>query len=258
VVLARQGRYHHGAEDRRQWQQEAGEIESVVKPTIQDSHVLELACGTGLWMRHLAPINRRVVAVDSSPEVLAINRARVSASNVDYQIADLFSWSPPAGGFDFVFFSFWLSHVPDARFEGFWAMVRSALKPGGRAFFIDSRPDPASTAHDQSLDRSGFSTRRLNDGREFRIVKIFYDAAELEERLTRLGWSGRINTTRRFSYTPRWPWREAPLLRERTCNAPGSNKRAHHGLNRVKSDLEALRQEQYSSGSGRCWIPKSR
>jgi hypothetical protein len=34
-----------------------------------------------------------------------------------------------------LFFSFWLSHVPPARFEEFWALVRGALKPEGRAFF---------------------------------------------------------------------------------------------------------------------------
>src|ERR1019366_6875435 len=73
-----------------------------------------------------------------------------------------------------VFFSFWLSHVPPARFEEFWALVRTALKPSGQAFFIDSLPEPTSTAKDHGpLDESGVSRRKLNDGREFDIVKVW-------------------------------------------------------------------------------------
>jgi SAM-dependent methyltransferase len=192
----RQGRYDHGPENRRQWQQEAGVVEAAVKSTIQNADVLELACGTGLWTRHLAPLNR-VVAVDSSPEVIAFNRARTGAENVEYHVADLFTWRAP-GPFDFVFFSFWLSHVPPARFDSFWAIVRAALKPGGSAFFIDSLLDRTSTAHGQTLDRTGMSKRRLNDGREFEVVKIFYDPPALEQRLANLGFHGRVHTTEHF------------------------------------------------------------
>src|SRR4051794_21578728 len=66
----------------------------------------------------------------------AINRSRVQGQPVEYVQADLFSWTPPRGHFDLVFFGFWLSHVPDARFTAFWALVRGALAPGGAAFFL--------------------------------------------------------------------------------------------------------------------------
>ena len=79
----------------------------------------------------------------SSPEVIAINRTRVDRPNVDYVVADLFAWTPPQR-YDLVLMSFWLSHVPDARFDAFWAMVRSALAPGGYAYVIDSAHDPFS------------------------------------------------------------------------------------------------------------------
>ncbi len=56
--------------------------------------VLEFACGTGLWMRHLAGICRHVVALDSSLEVIEINRGRVGRDNVEFRLADLFVWAP--------------------------------------------------------------------------------------------------------------------------------------------------------------------
>ena len=61
---------------------------------VRPRRVLELACGTGLFTRHLAPRVAHVTAVDASVEVIACNRARVARDNVDYILADLFEWTP--------------------------------------------------------------------------------------------------------------------------------------------------------------------
>jgi demethylmenaquinone methyltransferase/2-methoxy-6-polyprenyl-1,4-benzoquinol methylase len=127
--------------------------------------------------------------VDASSEVLAINRDRVSEPQVEYEQADLFAWEPPAAQFDLCFFSFWLSHVPDGRFEGFWERVRGALRPGGRVFLIDSARSPRSGASDHQPPTEGETmTRRLDDGSEFQIVKRYYEPDWLEDRLAALGW----------------------------------------------------------------------
>src|SRR5262249_39754117 len=141
---------------------------------------LELACGTGLWTRHLVETATRIVAVDASPETIEVNRARVRSDRVEYVVADIFSWTP-SRRVGFVLFTFWLSHVPPARFDSFWQTVARALRPGGRAFFVDSLLVQDATARDQSsVDDSGVVRRRLNDGREFDIVKVFYDPEDLE------------------------------------------------------------------------------
>lgn len=194
----RQGRYDRGPENRQEWIREVEHIEAVLRTAVHGGEVLEFACGTGLWTRHLAANNRRVVAVDASPEVIALNRERVGSDRVSYVLADIFEWTP-AQKFDAVFFSFWLSHVPAPRFVPFWSKVQAALKPGGAVFFIDSLNQPASTARDHpSPDRSGLSRRKLNDGREFEIVKIFYEPSELERRLDDLGWRGWVRTSGKF------------------------------------------------------------
>jgi demethylmenaquinone methyltransferase/2-methoxy-6-polyprenyl-1,4-benzoquinol methylase len=75
-----------------------------------------------------------------------------------------------------VFFSFWLSHVPPARFAAIWGLVRAALTPDGRVCFVDSLYNEGATAVDHHLEGTGARTvkRRLNDGREFAVVKVFY------------------------------------------------------------------------------------
>jgi demethylmenaquinone methyltransferase/2-methoxy-6-polyprenyl-1,4-benzoquinol methylase len=94
---------------------------------------------------------------------------------------------------------FWLSHVPPGRFAAFWDLVWSALRPGGRVFFVDSlRPETwAEKESAGRVPRDHTTLGRLNDGREFRIVKIFYDPVDLEACLADMGWRFSVRTTDR-------------------------------------------------------------
>ena len=197
----RQGRYDRGPELNARWFAEVAEVRRVLAEFVPTGRVLELACGTGLWTQTLAQTAERVTAVDSSPEALALNRARLRDPRVEYVAADLFAWQPSTV-YDTVFFSFWLSHIPPARFDAFWELVRSCLAPGGRVFFLDSRRDPTSTARDHHLPDADAAdvtlTRRLNDGREFSIVKVFYQPAALEGALKGGGWEVRVRATESY------------------------------------------------------------
>ncbi|MGW5690546.1 class I SAM-dependent methyltransferase [Streptomyces asiaticus] len=155
--------------------------------------VLELACGTGQWTPRLAARARSVTAVDAATEVLAIARARAASPSVRFLEADLFEWRPPRR-YDTVFFAFWLSHVPPARLPGFWHTVAAALAPGGKAIFIDD--GPAAAAYEEVLadQPTPAALRRLDDGSQYRIVKVFHDAQTLADDLTAVGWSVRIRT----------------------------------------------------------------
>ena len=80
--------------------------------------VLELACGTGHWTGQLLRHAGEITAVDASPEMLQIARARVESDKVRFVCADIFSWAPEQR-YDVVFFGSWLSHVPLERFDAF-------------------------------------------------------------------------------------------------------------------------------------------
>ena len=92
--------------------------------------------------------------------------------------------------------------MPPERFDAFWDLVRSALRPGGLAFFVDSLgPETLDEKERRSRDPQGHTTiRRLDDGREFRIVKVFCDPAALEARLAELGWNVSVHTTEHLLY----------------------------------------------------------
>ena len=143
----RRGRYDLGEEGNARWAAEAAEVEA---------------------------------ALDASAETLAINRER-TGGRAEYRVADLFAWEPDER-FDLCFFGFWLSHVPDARFDAFWDGVR---RVSDRFFLVDSAAgDPA-----HLWETAGeLETRRLSDGREFEIVKRRWSPEGLAARLGPLGW----------------------------------------------------------------------
>ena len=195
----RRGLYDQGPELNHAWHTEVAELRDALDAAQPSGRILELACGTGLWTAQLADHTHDITCVDASPEMIAFNRQRLRRAHVRYVEADLFGWQP-AERYDFVFFGFWLSHVPTAWFIPFWAMVARCLAPDGRVFFVDSRYHPASRTVDHATgDPSATRSRRcLQDGREFEIVKIFYRPADLEQQVSMLGWRGAIHATPNF------------------------------------------------------------
>lgn len=195
----RTGRYDHGSEFRARWEREVEEVRAALARFRPEGRVLELACGTGWWTEQLIGYTNDITCVDASAEVLALNEQRLPDVRIRRVQADLFGWTPD-GPYDVVFFSFWLSHVPPERFDAFWAMVRAALRPGGRVFFVDSLRTELSTASDHVLPAEGdiIAERKLNDGSRYSIYKIFYHPPHLQARLEALGWHATVTSTESF------------------------------------------------------------
>ena len=170
----RRGRYELEPDALARWQADVAEADAALEAFAPRGSVLELAAGTGIWTRKLVQLADRVVAVDANAETLALNTRAAELVR-----ADVFAWRPPQS-FDLVFFSFWLSHVPQERFDEFWALVRSALAPGGRVFLVDSGP------RDEVADDER-QVRTLADGREFTIVKRYWRPEQLAARVRPLG-----------------------------------------------------------------------
>jgi len=170
------------------------QIEKALADFRPTGKVLEFACGTGNWTSRLQPFADEVLALDSSPQMLEFARTKVSAGNVRFEQADLFAWEPP-DAYDVVFFSFWISHVPQERFDEFWELVHCCLTRKGRIFFIDERPHEH--WHEEYIDEQ-LVQRTLQDGSRHRVVKKFWAEGELEQRLRGLGWSVSVTGTGPF------------------------------------------------------------
>jgi demethylmenaquinone methyltransferase/2-methoxy-6-polyprenyl-1,4-benzoquinol methylase len=171
----------HGA-DRR-----IAALAAILQP---GGELLEVACGTGMWTRHLARWAATVTAIDAAPEMIALARQRVTAGNVTFVTADILTWSPP-WRFDTILFAFWLSHVPVSMFGRFWSLLRTALTSSGRVLFVDDQPAAASL-ETYTAGSSEVVERRLRDGTRHRLIKVVRDPPDLSRQLTELGWHAAI------------------------------------------------------------------
>ncbi len=193
----RVGRYDWGAERNAKWFAEVETVMQALRSVGKVGSVLELAAGTGNFTRELATLADQVTALDASLEVLDINRDKVKSANVIYQQADLFNWQPDQQ-YDVVFMSFWMSHVPPEKLDGFLDTVRQATKAGGRVYMVDSLRDKTRTSsasnHADYDPESIYHTRKLNDGQEFTIVKMFYDQS-LVAKLAEHGFTASYHTS---------------------------------------------------------------
>jgi SAM-dependent methyltransferase len=161
-------------------------IEALLDQLRPDGDILEIACGTGIWTRHLAGHARSLTALDAAPEMIALARQRVADPSVAFVAADVLDWVP-LRRYDTVFFGFWLSHVPASAFGRFWSVVRSALAGDGRVLFVDDLPEAA--GRETYLAGSGeIVERQLRDGTRHQLVKLVRDQPALTQQLTELGW----------------------------------------------------------------------
>ena len=208
----RRGRYDRGPDEQAEWDRQVAVLDAALESFGATGRVLELAGGTGWWTERLARTADTLTVVDASPETLERNRARVGRADVDYVVADLFDWRPQhhpgTDGFDVVFFSFWLSHVPRRRFSGFWSQVRECLAPDGRVFLIDNRDDPVAPPAGTSPTKDPYVVeytpdqhrRQLSDGSEYHVVKVMYEPDELQAAIEAEGWAASIDATRWFVF----------------------------------------------------------
>lgn len=197
----RRGRYARGPIHDAAWNAELDAAGRWLDSLPIHGEIVELAAGTGWWSPLLA-VKGELSLYDAASGPLDRARERLVAHGLRAHIHVRDAWAEPDRQVDAVFAGFWLSHVPRDRLAAFLALVRRWLKPGGLFAFIDSRLDPQSSAADHPAPADDASVRRLDDGREFTIVKVYHEAAELESALRSVGFEGAsVTTTGRFFLT---------------------------------------------------------
>lgn len=107
-----------------------------------DGRALEIGCGVGRLMKHMAPFFREVHGVDVSAEMVARGRERLR------HIPDLFFYKNDGTGlpmfcddnFDLVYSYIAFQHMPRRVVYGYFDEVGRVLKPGGLFWFQMFRP----------------------------------------------------------------------------------------------------------------------
>ncbi len=177
----RRGRYARGAIHDAAWNAELDAAGRWLDALPWQGEIVELAAGTGWWSPLLAS-RGELSLYDASPAALDRARERLVAHDLRAHLHVRDAWADPDRAVDGLFMGFWLSHVPRERLDDFLALARAWLKPGGGFAAIDSLADAASGAADHPEPADDLAVRRLVDGREFTIVKVYYEPDELRDR----------------------------------------------------------------------------
>lgn len=141
-----------------------------------DAEVLDVATGTGVLARALAPHVRRVVASDISDEMLEVG-AREAPANVRFERAAAEALPYAAGSFDMVVTRYSIHHFlrPEMALQQMYRVCRS----GGSLLLIDvvATGDPMCVRRYNSLERS-------RDASHARTLS----SPELRQAVERVGW----------------------------------------------------------------------
>jgi trans-aconitate methyltransferase len=153
--------------------QALGWLQKIVRTLQFVRSTLELGCGTGIWTRELLRRSRQLYAIDSSSQMLTLNR-RACSDTVIYERANVFEWEAPQR-FDRIAAAFLFSHVPDDLLTPFLEKVRRWNSNRGQVLLID---EAASAEHGSTTEET---TRELADGTRFEIVKICRSVEKVRE-----------------------------------------------------------------------------
>lgn len=149
--------------DRPGW---AGEVKRLTEliGALPAGHTLDIACGTGFLTRHL---HGAVVAVDRSPSMVALARARTAGAPA--LVADALRIPVASGSFDRVFTGHFYGHLPPLERQAFLREVRRVAR---ELVVVDSALRPG-VAPEQ------WQERVLNDGSTHRVFKRYLAAGQL-------------------------------------------------------------------------------
>lgn len=152
--------------------------------TFKKKLVLELACGTGFWTRHLLKSAKKILATDYSNNMLKIASYRLAKnSNIILLKAD--AYNPPISfpKYNAAMANFWFSHIPGKKIKKFLNTLHSRLAKNSVVIFIDGVYIEGLGGELVSKDKhkDTFKMRTLSSGEQFDILKNYYSEKELKE-----------------------------------------------------------------------------
>lgn len=156
-------------------------LRHLFQQTLSGQNVLEVACGTGYWTQPVSETARSILATDVNQEVMELaQRKTYPKSNVRFQLADALTLDGVSGQFTAGFAAFWWSHIKLSELPHFLRAFHAKLGPGRLVLFADNTLK--GTRHPftrQDDEGNTYQTRRLEDGRQYEVLKNLPTEADL-------------------------------------------------------------------------------
>jgi len=151
-------------------------------PDYVNGRCIDIACGTGFWL----PVYERncagITLIDQSENALSDCAKKIEKLGIEYKTEmlcdDIFSYPLAEQGYDSAVIAFLVSHLTDDEVDALIASLKTLLVPGGRFVFMDNAWNEVIA----NIPRSKVSmvTRTLKDGRQFRILKRYFEKQDIQ------------------------------------------------------------------------------
>jgi SAM-dependent methyltransferase len=158
-------------------------------------HLIDLACGSGYWLRFYGPQCSRITVIDQSRKMLAECEAKIRqldiAERCEVIQADVLDYGFPRSAYDSALIGFLVSHLTDAQEHRLFETLRALLRPGATFLVLDSAWTDLRARFNT---KTGTQSRRLNNGDQFDIYKRYLDQGDIA------GWSTRYGINSHIEY----------------------------------------------------------
>jgi demethylmenaquinone methyltransferase/2-methoxy-6-polyprenyl-1,4-benzoquinol methylase len=161
-------------------QQDLRALRAQIEESFAGREVLDVACGTGYFSACAARRARSLEGVDANEETLELARAK-RLPNAAFRVADAYDLGSLSRRYTGLLCTFWWSHVPRQRLEGFLSNVHRLLEPGAPVLIADNAYVEGSSTPVVRTDSGGntYQTRRLENGASYDVLKNFPRVHEL-------------------------------------------------------------------------------
>jgi protein-L-isoaspartate O-methyltransferase len=177
---------YEAASNRHERANELGELRERVAFLARGQRILELACGTGYWTGVMAASAERIVATDSSVEMLDLARKRgLDAEKVTFRQADGLALPDDLGEFTAVFIGFWWSHLKRDEQEAFLTQLRARVGKDVLLILLDDAYVEGSSVVVARTDAQGNTYQMVSmpDGSRVELPKSYPTDSALRKRL---------------------------------------------------------------------------
>lgn len=175
--------YYDAVYEKPERQNDIAFLREYLPARLAGRNVIEVACGTGYWSQHIAPVCLSFIATDGIAEPLEFARQRPGILPAQCRVADAYALPDSLGRFNGAFAGLWLSHVPVERRAEFFRSLHALLEPGSRVVLIDNSEVQCRELPIAERDEQGntYQHRPLRDGSVHRVLKNFPSESELNK-----------------------------------------------------------------------------
>lgn len=141
---------------------------------LQGGRVLELSCGDGFNARNFYSLrSKEVVACDFDASAIKTAKAKNSADNVRFELADIRT-AMPEGKFENIAWDGAIEHFTPAEIDGVLAAIKSRLTPNGvvSGYTVAERPGGKQLSHHEYEFKDKEDLRRFFTP-HFKCVTVF-------------------------------------------------------------------------------------